>query len=62
MGELFTNNIDKRVFVISNDVIYEIINIDNYDDIQTQNNVNIMLTNIKSTSGCQYFLAKGRLY
>ena len=60
-GELFTNNIDQRVFVISNDVICEIINIDNYDDIQTKNNVSVMLTNIKSTSGCAYFLAEGEI-
>ena len=61
MGELFTNNIDKRVFVISNDVICEIINIDNYDDIQNKHNVSVMLTNIKSTSGCAHFLAEGEI-
>ena len=51
MGEIFSDNIDKRVFVISNDVICEI---DNIENIQTKN-VNVMLTNIKSTSGCAYF-------
>ena len=48
MGEIFTDEEDKRVFVISNDIICEIANV---DDIQTKN-VNVMLTNIKSTSGC----------
>ena len=57
IGEIFSDNIDKRVFVISNDIICEIFNV---DDIQTKN-VNVMLTNIKSTSGCAYFLAEGEL-
>ena len=57
MGEIFSDNIDKRVFVISNDVICEINNIEN---IQTKN-VNVMLTNIKSTSGCAYFLEEGEI-
>ena len=48
MGEIFTDEEDKRVFVISYDVICEIVNVDN---IQTKN-VNVMLINIKSTSGC----------
>ena len=46
MGEKFTDEEDKRVFVISNDIICEIANV---DDIQTKN-ANVMLTNIKSTS------------
>ena len=57
MGEIFTDEEDKRVFVISNDVICEI---DNIENIQTKN-VNVMLTNIKSTSGCNYFLAEGEI-
>ena len=57
MGEIFSDNIDKRVFVISKDVIGEI---DNIENIQTKN-VNVMLTNIKSTSGCAYFLAEGEI-
>ena len=57
MGEIFSANIDKRVFVISNDMICEIANV---DDIQTKN-VNVMLTKIKSTSGCAYFLAEGQI-
>ena len=51
MGEIFTDEEDKRVFVISNDVICEIANV---GDIHTKN-VNVMLTNIKSTSGCAHF-------
>ena len=51
MGEIFTDEEDKRAFVISNDIICEIANI---DDIQTKN-VNVMLTKIKSTSGCAFF-------
>ena len=57
MGEIFSDNIDKRVFVISNDVICEI---DNIENIQTKN-ANVMITNIKSTSGCGYFLAEGQI-
>ena len=57
MGEIFSDNINKRVFVISNIVICEI---DNIENIQTKN-VNVMLTNIKSTSGCAYFLAEGKI-
>ena len=57
MGEIFSDTIDKRVFVISNDVICEI---DNNENIQTKN-VNVMLTNIKSTSGCAYFSAEGEI-
>ena len=47
----------REIFVISNDVICEI---DNVDDIQTKI-ISVMLTNIKSTSGCAYFLAKGNI-
>ena len=54
MGQILTDEEDKRVSVISNDIICESANV---DDIQTKN-VNVMLTNIKSTSGCNYFLAE----
>ena len=57
MGEIFTDEEDKRVFVISNDIICEIANV---DDIQIKN-VNVMLTNIKFLSGCNYFLAEGQI-
>ena len=51
VGDLITDCKDNRVFVISNDVICEIVNIVNLENIQTKN-VSVMLTNIKSTSGC----------
>ena len=51
---------DERVFVISNDVICEIVNIDDAENIQT-NTICVMLTGIKSTSGCAYFLAEGKI-
>ena len=54
MGEIITDGGDNRVFVLSNDVICEI---DNIENIQTKN-VNVMLTNIKSTSGCAYFFSR----
>ena len=57
MGEIITYEEDKRVFAISNDIICEIANV---DDIQTKN-VNVMLTNIKTTSGCNYLLAEGQI-
>ena len=57
-GDLMTNDKDKRVFVISNDVICEVVNI---KDIQSKNNVTVMLTSIKSTSGCANFLAEGNI-
>ena len=60
IGEIFTDGIDKRVFVISNDVICEIVNIDIIDNIQTKT-VSVVLTNIKSTSGCNYFLSEGMI-
>ena len=58
-GDIIIGKLDNNGFVISNDIICEI---DNYDDIQSKDNVKVMITNIKSTSGCAYFLAKGRLY
>ena len=59
-GDLFTDGIDKRVFVISHDVICEINNIDNIENIPTKN-ISVRLINIKSTSGCAYFLAEGNI-
>ena len=60
IGDLFTHDIDMRVFVISNDIICDIVNIDDVENIQTRN-IYIRLTNIKSTSGCNYFLAVGSI-
>ena len=58
-GEIFSNDKDDRVFVLSYDIICEILNFDNFDKILNKNNVNVMITNIKSTNGCIYFLAQG---
>ena len=58
-GEIFADDNDKRVFVISHDIICEIENIKNHN--QLTNNVKVILTSIKSTSGCSYFLAKGNI-
>ena len=51
-GEIFSYEKDDRVFVLSYDNICEILNIDNFDKIKNKNNVNVKLTNIKSTNGC----------
>ena len=59
-GDLFTDGEDNRVFVISKDVICEIVNKDNCGDIETKN-ISVMLTSIKSTSSCAYFLAEGKI-
>ena len=58
-GESFADDNDKRVFVISHDIICEIENIKNHNHLT--NNVRVILTSIKSTSGCSYFLAKGNI-
>ena len=57
-GEIFSSDRDDRVFVLSYDIICEILNVD-FNKIKNKNSVNVMLTNIKSTSGCIYFLARG---
>ena len=59
-GEIFQNGKDDRVFVLSYDIC-EILNIDNFNNIKNENNVNVMLTNIKSTNGWVYFLAEGEI-
>ena len=56
-GDIFIGGIIDNTFVISNDIICKISNIDN---VQAKN-VRVILTDIKSTSGCQYFLAHGIL-
>ena len=58
-GEIFSNNNDDRVFVISYDIICEILNTDIISKIRSQNHVRVRLQNIKSTNGCVYFLADG---
>ena len=60
-GELFSSDRDDRVFVLSYDIICEILNIDNFNKIKNENNVNVMLTNIRSTDGCVWFLAEGNI-
>ena len=56
-GEIFSDEKDDRVFVLSYDIICEILN----DVDFNKNNVNVMITNIKSTNGCVYFLAEGNI-
>ena len=61
-GEIFSNDRDDdRVFVISYDIICEILNISILDKIKSQNHVRVRLQNIKSTNGCFYFLAEGNI-
>ena len=60
-GELLSNDNDDRVFVISFDIICEILNTDILDKIKSKNHVRVILQNIKSTNGCFYFLAKGNI-
>ena len=58
-GEIFSNDGDDRVFVISFDIICEILNTDIIHKIKSQNHVRVRLQNIKSTNGCVYFSAFG---
>ena len=60
-GEIFSNDNDDRVFVISYDIICEILNTDFLDKIKSYNHVRVRLQNIKSTNGCMYFLAEGNI-
>ena len=57
-GEIFSYENDDRIFVLSYDIICEIMNVD-FDKIKNKNNVYVRLSNIRSTNGCIYFLAKG---
>ena len=60
-GELFSNDNDDRVFVMSFDIICEILNTDILDKIKSKDHVRVILQNIKSTNGCMYFLAEGNI-
>ena len=60
-GELFSNDRDERVFVISHDIICEILNTDILSNIKSQNHIKVCLQNIKNTNGCFYFLAIGNI-
>ena len=57
-GEIFSYENDNRAFVLSYDIICEILNVD-FNKIKNQNNAYVRLTDIRSTNGCIYFLAKG---
>ena len=59
-GEIFSNKSDNRVFVLSYDIICEILNVD-FNKIKNKNNAYVRLTHIKSTNGCIYFLAQGNI-
>ena len=60
-GELFSNDHDERMFVISHDIICEILNTDILPKIKSKNHIKVCLQNIKSTNGCVYFLAEGNI-
>ena len=59
-GEIFSNENDDRVFVLSYDIICEILNID-FNKIKNKDNVYVRLSHIKSTNGCIYFLVQGEI-
>ena len=60
-GEIFSSDKDDRVFVLSYDIICEILNVNDFNKIKNKNNVNVRIKNIKSTNGCIYFLARGEI-
>ena len=60
-GEVFFDESDYRIFVLSYDNICEILNVNDFNKIKYKNNVNVILTKIKSTNGCIYFLAEGNI-
>ena len=60
-GEIFSSDKDDRVFVLSYDIICEILNVKDFNKINDQNYINVILTRIKSTNGCIYFLAEGNI-
>ena len=60
-GEIFSCENDNRVFVLSYDIICEILNVKDFNKIKDKNNINVILTRIKSTNGCIYFLAQGNI-
>ena len=59
-GENFSSDKDDRVFVLSYDIICEILDVD-FNKIKDKNNVHVRLTDVKSTNGCIYFLAQGNV-
>ena len=48
-GKIFSSDRDDRVFVLSYDIVCEILNIVDFNKINDKNNVNVKLTYIKST-------------
>ena len=62
-GELYTNDNykDDRVFVMSHDIICEILNTNILSKIKSKNYIKVCLNNIKNTNGCFYFLAQGNI-
>ena len=58
--EIFSDEKDVRIFVLSYDIICEILNVD-FNKIKNKNNVYARLTHIKSTNRCIYFLARGEI-
>ena len=62
-GELYTNDNykDDRVFVMSHDIICEILNTNILSKIKSKNYIKICLNNIINTNGCFYFLAQGNI-
>ena len=59
-GEIFSDEKDDRVFVLSYGILCEILNVD-FNKIKNKNNVYVRLSHIKSTKGCIYFLAQGNI-
>ena len=60
MGDLFTDDIEKRIFVISNGIICEIINREYVKDDRITN-VSVKILNMKRTSSCLKFLSEGEI-
>ena len=59
-GEIFSNENDDRVFVLSYDIICEIKNVD-FNKIKNIESAYVRLSHVKSTKGCIYFLAEGNI-
>ena len=60
-GELFSYDNDDRVFVISYDIICEILNTNILPKIKSKSHIKVRLKNNKSTNGCFYILAEGNI-
>ena len=58
-GELFNHKGDVKSFVISCDIICEILNSDIIPKIKSNNHIKVRLQNFQSTNGCFYFIAQG---